>query len=157
MSGQARQLAQCLTGRDALILNSPAKAKAALPPAQGQSQESPESSLGSRGLEDKTQLQAPTSLTQDTCLKPAPAGAPEGPGVSICVNLRSIFRESCDLGAALEGMGLEGARPQSLNAGTYLDLRKASSSGSCTVGRKLLVRRNHTDHQEEKLLEFDGH
>lgn len=31
------------TGRDALVLKSPAKAKAALPPAQGQSQESPES------------------------------------------------------------------------------------------------------------------
>ena len=83
--------------------------------------------------------------------KPASAGAPQGLGVFRC-----SFCELCDLGAALGGMGLGGARPQSLSPGTYLDLRKASSSGSCTVGRKLRIRRNHMEHQEQKLLELVG-
>ena len=107
-----------------------------------------------RGIE--TQLQAPTSLTWDTHPKPASAGAPQGLGVFRCINLRCSFCELCDLGAALGGMGLGGARPQSLSPGTYLDLRKASSSGSCTVGRKLRIRRNHMEHQEQKLLELVG-
>lgn len=51
-------------------------------------------------------------------------------------------------------MGLGGARLWSPSPGAYLDLRKASSSGSCTVGRKLLVRRNHREHKEEKPLEL---
>ena len=88
--------------------------------------------------------------------KPASARAPQGLGVSRCINLRCSFCELCDLGEALGGMELGGTRPQSLSPGTYLDLRKASSSGSCTVGRKLQVRKNHREHQEQKLLELGG-
>lgn len=50
--GAAGQLARCPHGRDALLLNSPAEAKAALLPAGEHSQESPEFSLLPPGLRE---------------------------------------------------------------------------------------------------------
>lgn len=81
------------------------------------------------------------------------------------MNLRSAFHKACDLGAAQGGMGLGGARPQNLSPGAYLDLRKASSSGSCTVGRKLPVRRmigsirekNYQSSVDTESLPMTGH
>lgn len=71
------------------------------------------------------------------------------------MNLRGSFHYSCDPGAAWGGIGLGGTRPQSLSPGTYLDLRKASSSGSCTVGRKLLIRKNHRKYRKKSPRAVD--
>ena len=70
------------------------------------------------------------------------------------MNLRGSFHDSCDLGAAWGGIGLGGTRPLSLSPGAYLDLRKASSSGSCTVGRKLLIRRTHRKYRKKTLQSY---
>lgn len=148
MSMQARQPAQCPHRERCPHSQQPSEGQSSPAPCPGTEPGEPRiliPAAWAQGIE--TQLQAPTSVTWDEGPKPASAGALQGPGASQYINLRGSFHDSCDLGAAWGGTGLGGTRPQSLSPGTYLVLRKASSSGSCTVGRKLMIRRDGKEHR----------
>lgn len=143
LSTQARLLARCPHRERCPHSQQPSKGQSSPAPCPGTEPGEPRiliPTAWAQGIE--TLLQAPSSVTWDEGPKPGSAGALQGPGASKYINLRVSFHESCDLGAAWRGAELGGTRPQNLSPGTYLDRRKASSSGSCTVGRKLSIRRN---------------